>query len=196
MNKFFVCMLIAFSSFVGSTALAETKSPRYSTIQADGHLVPVGDHHLFRYDYLPWNVSTSPLFVIGHYSLSVERAITDYVAARVSGSYTDLVDSSEPASANFNVSAPVYFRKMQDGFFFEPSVGVRYQENTEADEYGYNYYEDEQGMRAYLASQVGWRLIWDSGLNVTAAAGMGRRFASDSRDDIFATGRFDIGFSF
>jgi len=196
MNKKIVCMLLLVSTFCGSAAWADSSEPRYSTIKADGHLVKVGDHHLYRYDYLPWNVSMSPLFVIGHYSLSVERSLTDYVAARVSGSYTDLVDSSDPATTNFSVSAPIYFRKMQDGFFFEPSVGVRYMPKSEADEYGYNYYEDEEGTQPYLGSQIGWRLIWDSGLNVTAAAGMGRRFNSGSSDDIFGQGRLDVGFSF
>ena len=202
MNKHLTALLIALSCLVSSVAMADSK-PEYSTIQADGHLVPVGEHHLYRYDYLPWNVSISPLFVIGHYGLGVERALTGHIAARVSGSYTDLIESNDAAEGDFRLSAPIYFRKMQDGFFFEPSVGLRITEKRErpdyADEYDSYYYDydfDEGGTQAYVGSQIGWRMIWDSGLNVTAALGMARRFESGSGDELMGLSRLDIGFAF
>ena len=70
MNKHLTSLLIALSCLVSSVAMADSK-PEYSTIKVDGELIPVGDHHLYRYDYLPWNVSASPLFVIGHYAVKV-----------------------------------------------------------------------------------------------------------------------------
>jgi hypothetical protein len=198
MNKRLTSLLIVLSCLVSSIAMADSK-PEYSTIKADGHLVPVGEHHLYRYDYLPWNVSISPLFVIGHYGVGVERALTGHIAARVSGSYTDLIESSDAAEGDLRLSAPIYFRKMQDGFFFEPSIGVRIKGKQEApdwaDEYD-SYYYDEGGTQAYLGSQIGWRMIWDSGLNVTAAVGMARRFESDSGDELMGLSRLDIGFAF
>ena len=201
MNKHLIALLIAISSLMSSVALAGTHQNQYSTIKADGHLVPVGDHHLYRYDYLPWNVSISPLFVIGHYGIGVERALADYVAIRVSGSYHDLIESNDPAEIKLSVGAPIYFRKMQDGFFFEPSVGLEHVQRrgsvTYDDAYGtWTEPGNEAATSAFVGSQIGWRMIWDSGLNVTASAGMGRRLESGSQDEVIGLSRLDIGFSF
>lgn len=199
MTKRFKLLLIAVCCFVSSVAMADNK-PEYSTIKVDGELIPVGDHHLYRYDYLPWNVSASPLFVIGHYAVSLERALTNYVAVRVAGSYTDLIGTDDAGAGSLSISVPIYFRKMQHGFFFEPSVGVQFKEKRERQGYlddydGYDGY-DTGGTRAYVGSQIGWRMIWDSGFNVTSAVGVARRIESDSGDDAMALGRLDIGFAF
>jgi len=201
MNKQLITMLIALSCLMSSVAMAGNRGPQYSTIKADGHLVPVGDHHLYRYDYLPWNVSVSPLFVIGHYGIGVERALTDYVAARVSASYHELIESNDPAEMKVSIGSPIYFRKMQDGFFFEPSVGLKHVRGTQAVTYddGFSSWTEEAiqaQTSAYIGSQIGWRMIWDSGLNVTGSVGMARRLESGSGDEVMGLSRLDIGFSF
>ena len=201
MNNYLTTMLMILSCLMSSVALAGPTQVKYSTIQAPGHLVPVGDHHLYRYDYLPWNVSISPLFVIGHYGIGVERAVTNYVALRASGSYHDLVDSNDPSEMKASIGAPIYFRKMQDGFFFEPSIGLKHIQGREGlvydDDYGsWTEAGADASTTAFVGSQIGWRMIWDSGLNVTAAVGMARRLQSDSQDDLMGLSRLDIGFSF
>ena len=201
MNRYFTSLLISLSCLTSSVALAGPAQAKYSTIEAPGHLIPVGDHHLYRYDYLPWNVSISPLFVIGHYGIGIERAVTDYVALRAAGAYHDLVDSNDPAELKVSIGAPIYFRKMHDGFFFEPSVGLDHHWGREDlvydDAYG-TWTEAAAGEKTsvFIGSQIGWRIIWDSGLNVTAAVGMGRRLQADSQDELMGLSRLDIGFSF
>ena len=90
---------------------------------------------------------------------------------------------------------------MHDGFFFEPSVGLDHHWGREDlvydDAYG-TWTEAAAGEKTsvFIGSQIGWRIIWDSGLNVTAAVGMGRRLQSDSQDELMGLSRLDIGFSF
>ena len=184
---------LLFAMLLGAQAFAsDSKAPEdaLSTIEVDGRreLVEVGDKNKFTYQYRPWNIGLSPLVAMDYTVISIERAVVDHVSIRLGIGYS-WGDTMDIVEHDFRLSAPIYFRKMHDGFFFEPNIGI---EKWDTGDSGL----DENNV--YLGSTLGWKGIWDSGFTVTMGFGMGKYINVDDEDGDFMTptGRFEVGYSF
>lgn len=151
-----------------STPHRGVAGPARGTSSVDGHLVPVGDLHRYSYDQRRFLVSTNPLgWISGSFGASVSYGVHSNVAARLDLGLFLPVDS-KVRGLEAGVAAPIYFRRLYDGVFLEPGVIVR--RLTESGASANTY-----GPQVLL----GWHWIWDSGLNLAVAAGIGRNFSSD-----------------
>ena len=186
-----LCLMLAM--LMGTQALASESKPavdNLSTIEVDGRreLVEVGNKNKFTYQYRPWNIGLSPLVAMEYTVISIERAVVDHVSLRLGIGY-GWGDSSDGVEHDFRLSAPIYLRKMHDGFFFEPNIGIEKWDTGDSR-------LDENNV--YLGSTLGWKGIWDSGFTVTMGIGMGKYINVDDEDGDFitSTGRFEVGYSF
>jgi hypothetical protein len=159
----------------------------------NGQLVPVGDVNRYRYSYKRHNVSTNPLgIILGSYGLSGSYALNERIALRGDINYYAPVGSST-RGVELGIGAPIYFRKMYSGLFLEPGVIFR---AVGAE------YADEKNVVVGPHALVGYHWYWDSGLNVSAAVGVGRNWNTSSdkqrygEDEIFPSGYLRFGYAF
>ena len=165
----------------------------------DGQLVKVGEKNQYLYTYPKLNISTNPFSpLLNRLSVSVTYALTMNLAVRgdVSVFLGDDYDGSAAMGSGINatLALPLYFKKVYSGFFIEPGVQV-----GEFDR------EDLMGFQV----AAGWHWMWDSALNVSAGAGIGRNFASggdcqtdewatycDDPEEIYPVAYFRVGYAF
>lgn len=182
-----LAMLMAPQALAGEST---SQQDELSTIEVDGRreLVEVGDKNKFTYRYRPWNIGLSPLVAIEYTVISIERAVVDHVSIRLGIGYS-WGDNMDGFEHDFRLSAPIYFRKMHDGFFFEPNVGIEKRDT------GHSAVAENN---VYLGSTLGWKGIWDSGFTVTMGFGIGKYLNVEDEDGDFMTptGRFEVGYSF
>lgn len=158
----------------------------------NGELVEVGDQHKYRYSYKKMNVSSNPLgWILGSYGVSVSYATSANLAVRGDINLYDPVDS-DVSGFEVGVGVPIYFRRVYTGMFIEPGVIARTMGNGDYD-------TTTVGPQVLL----GWHWIWDSGLNVAVAFGVGRNWATEDSDEyhyddeeIFANGYLRFGYAF
>jgi len=160
-----------------------------------GTPIPVGDHHRYHYRYRRLNVSANPVgWILGLYGVSGSYALGQNVALRADVNYFDFIDSDD-TGFEFGVGAPIYFRRVYSGFFLEPGLIARRFDGGDGDVEG-NTTVGPQVL-------VGWHWIWDSGLNLAVAAGVGRNWSSDDSEDsshddeeLFPNGYLRFGYAF
>jgi hypothetical protein len=161
----------------------------YSSI--NGQLVPVGEHNLYTYEFPRWNLSLNPVgWVLGSFGASVSYGFHDNVAARLDVNYFNQVDGNEKG-IELGAGLPIYFRRTYQGVFLEP--GVIYRRGTDAEMPG-------AAPVTTMGPQVllGWHWMWDSGLNVAAAIGLGRNFSATSSTEakVFGNAYLRFGYAF
>ena len=159
------------ATLVTGTATAQadaTVTPARGTSNIDGYPVPVGDLHRNSHDHRRFVVSTNPLgWLLGSFGASISYGLHRNVAARLDlGAFRPI--DSDVRGLEAGVGAPIYFRRLYDGVFIEPGVIIRRvsEKGASANTYGPQVL-------------LGWHWMWDSGLNVALAAGVGRNFSSD-----------------
>jgi hypothetical protein len=161
----------------------------------NGRLVPVGERNAYLYKYKKTNIATNPIgMMFGFYGLSVSYAVGPHVAIRGDVSIYNHNDQTE---TEFGISAPIYFKRMYSGPFFEPGLVVR----TEPGNSGYSYSGGgyyTQMNDTYVAPEMmfGWHWTFDWGLNVAAALGAMKRLDNNGNSDPRPAGYFRIGYAF
>ena len=189
MNKKLIFFFIL-SFTIPTIIYAQTTDDTHSTIE--GQLVPVGEKNKYTYKYKKWNISTNPLgYMIGFFGLSTSYALNKNIALRGDIEFISLFDT-DIKGGGISISAPIYFKKMYDGFFFEP--GFRIMSLNES---------TNTGIGVGPMVLVGWHWIWDSGLNISMALGSGYTWLSENTPNDGATssgvlpaGYFRIGYAF
>jgi hypothetical protein len=188
------------------TASAQTglNPPTSGVSSVGGTPVPVGDQHRYLYDLRRISVSTNPLgWLFGSWGASASYGFRPNFAARIDVGYLRPVDS-KVRGFEMGLGAPIYFRRLYDGVFLEPGILLR--RMTEGTAHANTY-----GPQML----VGWQWMWDSGLNVAIAAGIGRNFSSDvkvaspmpgatpdngkidlAEEKVFGTGYVRFGYAF
>lgn len=209
MSKLLSMTASGFLLFCAAIAQAEELGHYSATAEGDndiselsGELVPVGDQNRYRLSYPRFNISTNPMgMIVGSYGVSVSYSLGRNVALRADLNYFNEFDSSKEG---FEVGAgvPIYFRKVYSGLFLEPGVMVR-RSTIDLESLG-----EEETQRSGSATRVGpqvlvgYHWIWDSGLNIAVAAGVGRNFNAeddapfDNDEELFANGYLRIGYAF
>lgn len=169
------------------TAIAqeELDKEKHSTIGEQ--LVPVGEHNKYEYVYKKNVVSINPLTILwGSYAVGYSRALSDNFAVR--GDLA-VIDGSNDIGVEIRATVPIFFKKMNDGFFLEPGL------------FWLNIGGISGGGPLVM---LGWAWIWDSGFNVNLAAGSGRAYlGGDSdgdsviyTDGMVPMGRLQFGYAF
>lgn len=137
----------------------------------NGELVRVGEQNQYRYSYKKLNISTNPLgIIIGSYGLSASYSLGANIAVKVDMNYLDYLDSNYQG-LEFGVTAPIYFTKVYTDYFIEPGFNIQ---SVKIDGVENTVY----GPIVYL----GHHWMWDSGLNVAMAFGVGRNFGALKAD--------------
>jgi hypothetical protein len=170
---------------------ADDARPRTELSQINGTPIKVGEHNQYYYDYPKWNVSTNPFGVMyGGYNVSISYAASEHVALRGDLNYFAINDS-DAVGYELGVGAPLYFKKMYNGFFLEPGLIIREFRDSDS-------HYDEGNKTVGPQILAGWHWTWDSGFNVALAFGMGRDLANDSEygEDVFPNGYFRVGYAF
>lgn len=162
---FFLVFIAAAQSYRG-TKQGEY-IPENDKSKIDDQLVKVGEKNNYLYTYPRLNLSVNPFSPLyERLSLSVSYALTMNLAIRADVSVQlgdDYVDNELFGNTtSYSLSAPLYFRKVYSGLYLEPGVQVGTFEG-----------DDLIGFQVL----VGWHWIWDSGLNVSAALGLGRNLS-------------------
>ena len=192
MNHLTKLLLIFTLSLTSVFSFAEQESDSdVSTL--NGELVRVGDQNQYRYSHKVFNISTNPVGMIyGSYGLSLSMALDSNVAVKFDANYVDYLED-EMQGVEFIVTAPIYFRKVYDDYYIEP--GVSYKAGKVAGTPNSIY-----GPIVYL----GHHWMWDSGLNIAAAFGMGRNFGAKDKngeeiekiDKLFGSAYLRFGYAF
>jgi hypothetical protein len=163
--------------------------------QINGQLVPVGQHNEYRYSYKRWNISSNPIgWIAGLYGVSLSYGISQNLAIRGDVNYFSPIEQEGVTGFEIGVGLPIYFRRTYQGAFLEPGFISRHFEDSRYDEAG----------STTFGPQVlfGWHWMWDSGLNIAVAVGMGRNWATEDTDSeydnekLFANGYFRVGYAF
>jgi hypothetical protein len=176
----------------------------------NGQLVPVGEKNSYLYEFKRTNISADPIgWIMGFYGVSGSYAIDDHVAIRGELDYisppTDPGESSTQVVEG-DIGVPIYLRRTYQGAFIEPGLVVR-QTTTN---YGGSQIEagtgtvpsgDSSSITEYGPQVLfGWHWTWESGLNVSAAVGVGRNLAyaagTDNDSRYIPNGYFRVGYAF
>jgi hypothetical protein len=160
--------------------LAPTAERTDDLSHINGQLVPVGDHNQYHYDFKKVNIAVNPLaWGIGMYGVSGSLAVHQHVVLRGDVSWFSPVDDlDDDGFFQASLTAPVYFRRAYQGVFLEPGVLYRVDNEEHETSQGTAANEKELGPIVY----AGWTWLWDSGLNVTAAVGVGRDLTGNETD--------------
>lgn len=182
-------------------AMVDAEEPRHpldaDISQINGVPIPVGSHNEYHYSFKRWIVSTNPLgWMLGSYGVSMSYGMHRNVALRVDANYYQPVDTQDQG-VELGAGLPIYFRRTYQGPFLEPGFVVRHLE-----------YGDSPGdpNLTNIGPQMllGWHWMFDSGLNIAIAAGVGRNLALGERTDVdnphdtgtFANGYMRFGYAF
>jgi hypothetical protein len=156
----------------------------------NGVPVKVGERGDYLYDNgKRTNISANPFgLFFGYYDISVAHALSRNIAANVS------VSGSAGDFYQVSATLPIYFRRTFSGPYLEPGLLVR-------SERSYDCYDCTDTMSdAWLGPQMmfGWQWTFDSGLNVSMAAGVAKHVDhQDEYDDGNEfNGYFRVGYAF
>lgn len=179
------------------TALAQpstvptSEPPRQGLSHIDGQPIKVGEHNEYYYEFKRTNVSANPLgWMIGIYGVSVSHAVSEHIALKGDVTIYNIVDT-DTSGIEFSAALPIYFRRAYQGAFLEPGLMMRSFSDDDED------YHSSSDPSVTFGPQVlfGWHWTWDSGLNVAAAAGVGRDL-DDNDAEPFFNGYFRVGYAF
>ena len=155
---------------------------RVSTL--NGQLVEVGERNRYHLNAPKFNIGINPFGVMtGIYSGSAALALGEVVALHGDVSYNE-----HDSEWEMSLGTQLYFKKMFSGVYLEPGV-VR----------------KERGNIFGPQVMLGYNWYWDSGMNVSIAAGIGRNLndsddtyldEDDDRIDNFGNGYFKVGYAF
>jgi hypothetical protein len=167
-----------------------TYVPEGAAATINGQIVKVGEKNQYLYNYPKLNLSVNPFApMLGYFSGSVSYALSGNLALRGDISFglgDDDIDSLHFGNSAA-ISAPIYFKKVYSGFFLEPGLRA-----------GKFLGEDTAGFQV----SVGWHWMFDSGLNVSVAYGLGRNLVDEDcydycyNTDIYPVGHFRVGYAF
>lgn len=189
--------LVSVVAMMAVPALGMAQGPAEEDIPADdlsevnGYPVKVGEHGEYRYSYPKWNVSSNPLgWIVGSYGLSLSYATHANLAVRGDISYANFGDD-DYSSKKLNLDLPIYFRKVYHGVFLEPGLSAQKRDDE---------FEDATLFGPQVL--VGWHGLWDSGLNISMAGGVGRNWSGSNAEvyeddlDVFINGYLRFGYAF
>jgi hypothetical protein len=185
MKRLFAAMFIL---FIPVAALADDHvkdDGSRDLSKIDGQLVPVGDHTAYHYDFFPKvDISVDPIgWLFGSYGVSIGYALGRNVAIRADLDYFAPLNSSD-TGVQVGVGLPIYLRRTWLGIFLEPGFVARTVNNSSDNLIGPQVL-------------IGYHWTFDSGLNISLAAGAGRNMASQySGDEIFPAGYIRFGYAF
>lgn len=171
----------------------------------NNQLVKVGERNKYVYNTKKYNVSTNPLmWMFGSYSVDLSYTLNANMAVRGSIGFWAPVDdaASGDSGVELGVGVPIYFKKVYSGLFVEPGLMSRTVVSSDR--------TDESTTIFGPQFLVGYSWIWDSGLNMSVAAGAGRNWNTNSSNtaysssggsssyetDIFPTGYWRFGYAF
>lgn len=161
-----------------------------------GTPVPVGDHNQYYYRFRRTNLSTNPIgWMLGIYGVSLSYGISSHLAVRGDVNYFDPIGDDGVTGYEVGAGLPIYFRRTYSGLFLEPGAIIR----RFSDEGG-NFDDDNTTVGPQIL--VGWHWMWDSGLNVAAAFGVGRNWSQDDTEsdyddeEPFVNGYLRFGYAF
>lgn len=160
--------------------------------QINGVPVKVGEHNEYHYGFKRTNVAVNPIgLMMGMYGMSLAHGFHPNLALRVEATLMKPIDAGDATGYELDVGLPIYLRRTYQGPFVE--LGLMVREMTVSD----GYSEREAGPQALL----GWHWLWDSGLNLAVAFGVGRNLAADDTDEygdseLFANGYLKVGLAF
>jgi len=177
-----------------ASAQEELDKEKHSTIGEQ--LVPVGEHNKYEYAYKKHLIATNPLaWFFGTFSVGYSYAFSDFIAVRGDASFLHLRDT-DLYGFELGVSAPIFFKKMNDGFYLEPGLFALYLDLGDS--------VSVSGGGAQLL--LGWSWIWDSGFNFNLGFGLGNAWLSaeesstnsdsDTYDGVIPRGRLQFGYAF
>ena len=149
-----------------------------------GQLVEVGERNKYHYNAPQYNLVKS----VWNHDRSVQcfcelRSRQKSLTSRGDVSYDENNSSWEMA-----IGSQIYFKKMYSGIFLEPGLVRR-----------------EVGNVFGPQILLGYTWFWDSGMNVSLAAGVGRNLNDsdddttdewEDEDDTFGNGYFRVGYAF
>ncbi len=172
--------LTLLSSSVSALAVEYRDDENVSVMK--GQLVEVGERNKYHYNAPKFNLDINPFGIMaGLYSASASFALGKIANIRGDVSYNE-----DDSTWEIALGSQIYFRKMYSGTFLEPGLLRRESDNV-------------FGPQVLL----GYTWIWDSGMNVSLAAGVGRNLNdNDDNDDTydskdtFANGYFRVGYAF
>lgn len=172
-------------------AQEDLDNEKHSTI--GGQLVPVGDHNKYEYSFKKHLISTNPLsWFLGTFGAGYSYAVWEYIAVRGDIAFLHIRDT-DLYGFELDLSAPIFFKKMNDGFYLEPGLFALYVDVGDAG--------SAQGGGVQLI--LGWSWIWDSGFNINLGAGLGNAWLSTSSsgdtdlyDGLIPRGRLQFGYAF
>ncbi len=156
----------------------------------NGQLVKVGEKNEYLYKFRRTNISTDPIaWVYGSYGLAISTALTDNVA--VTGEVSmQSEDNDRHTGYEAGVSVPIYLKRTYQGVYLEPGLIVQHTEDApdaSCDATAPGGCTSAQRDFAGPEVMVGWHWTFDSGLNVSAAAGIARNIHSTSSNDPYAS---------
>ena len=198
---FLVVSLSASAAFAENPVAPIPQHAPQNISQINGQLVEVGNHNKYDYSYKKFNIGTNPLGLIaGMTSIQGSVAINSMVALR--GDFVLYTDKDIGKGAEFTASAAIYFRQMYSGFYIEPGLMYRSLEKEGYDALSFS--SDSNTPRTDTTggfqTLMGYHWMWDSGLNVAVAAGIGRDMTKKSEDsyddDVFFNGYMRAGYAF
>lgn len=171
----------------------------YSTIEAKGQLVPVGEKNRYKNSYNTWNVWVNPFdYFFGAYNLGASYAFHQNIKVNIEPRFVYASRSLfKEVGGGTTLSATFFFKKMNDGFYLEPGAVIKYSSlSILADA------KTDKGFTGGPQLIAGWGWIWDSGFTVNLGFGFGRGWSSMnsnhdiSGDGFFGAGNLQFGYSF
>ena len=201
MHKLLIILISASLSFSAySKSFEKKKSDEKDVSTLNNQLVKVGDQNQYLHQYFVWNISSNPIgWILGSYGLAVSHAFHPNFAITFDINYVDgyMVSDIDTTGIYAGVSVPIYFRAMHREWYLEP--GFTYQ-NLNADDTKVSVF----GPLVY----AGYHWLWDSGLNISLAFGIGRNWSNkekvlnedgdevDEFNKVFPAGYLRFGYAF
>ncbi len=172
----------------------------------NGAPVKVGERGDYLLKFKKTNISSNPLgWMFGVYGLSVSHAIHNNVTVRFDGNLFNNFMDENMSGYEISASLPIYFKRAYSGPFIEPGIVSRGLKYTYDDYYYDSYGTTTSEMDTSFGPMVlfGWHSTFDSGLNVSAAAGAMRNLNVDEPDEygyreesLEFVGYFRVGYAF
>lgn len=164
MRHLTIISLFAASLFSQVVHAADSETTDKNVSQIGGTLVPVGDQHVYKYNYKENTIDVNPIGpLFGQWSIAYSRALSDQWAIRLDAMYLNAWGELYEIRSRVDVSlsGKLFFRKMNEGYFIEP--GVRFLGFT-----------GETTLGPQILAGKQW--TWDSNYFVAAAIGVSRQF--------------------